>query len=481
MAQKWAVRITGLATIALLTRHVSPAEFGVVAAASAVTPFILLLSDLGLSTYLVQAENPDRRTVDTAFWLSAGIGVLLSAALALGAPLVALALRVPAAAAPLRALSVSVLLAVLASVPVALLRRRMAFKLIALQGAAGAVLGQIAAIVIALRGGGAWALIVQVIVSQAVVTTFAWVSARWRPSMSFDRSQVRTMTGFGVSVMSVELVSTARASAETVVVAVALGAPALGYLNVAQRLVQVVQDLGATAVVPVSTVVFAKVRDSVVRLRSAYLRSLRLSYVAVAPLLVLVAVGAPLLIPVLFGPGWAPSVPVARGLAVAGVLTLGAMVDHGLFYGVGAPGTWFWYAVVVDAVTLGTTAVLAPHGLVAVAWGFVCVALLATIARWFLVARLIGIEPLRVARPFGSASVLVVVGGLAGLAALYLTTGLPALVSLVVVGLAVAVVHVLATRVVCPAVLRDALVLAPIPGRVARQLARFAGVTPAER
>lgn len=475
LAQKWVVRVSGLATIALLTRLLGPTAFGLVAAANAVVPFVLLLSDFGLSTYLVQADTADRRTVSTAFWLSAVTGLVLSVALLGASPLLASLLGVPAAAAPLRGLSVSVFATVLGSVPVALMRRRLSFRLIALQGTAAALLGQVVAIVIALRGGGVWALVAQLVASQTTITVLAWWSSRWWPSREFDRAGLPAMLRFGASVVSVEFVATARAAAETAVVALALGAPALGYLNVAQRLVQVVQDLGAAAVVPVSTVVFAKVRDDLPRLRLAYGRALRLSYTAVAPLLVVVSVGAPVLMPLLFGSAWTPSVPVARGLAVAAVLTLGAMVDQGLFYGVAAPGQWFWYALVTDTATVGVTALLAPHGLVAVAWGFVGVALAATIARWFLVGRLVGLPTRHVAGPLATTSALAIVAAGAGWLAMAALGSHHGVGTLAVVGAAVLLTHLMTARVLCPAVLRDALALAPVPRRLLAPLSRIVG------
>ena len=88
---------------------------------------------------------------------------------------------------------------------------------------------------------------------------------------------------------------------------------------------------------------------------------------------------APLLIPILFGSGWVESIPVAQVLALAGTLSAAAWLDHGLFYGLGRPGTWFIYAIVIDALTLVTTVVTARWGLVAIAWGFLIVATIATI------------------------------------------------------------------------------------------------------
>ena len=163
------------------------------------------------------------------------------------------------------------------------------------------------------------------------------------------------MARFGTQVVAVDAVSAARAAGEAAIVSQALGAAALRYLSIAQRLVQVAQDVGASALVPVSTVVFSKIRETPERLRAGYVRALRIGYMAVAPLLTFVAVTAPLLVPMIFGPDWAESIPVAQALAIAAVLVLGAMIDHGLHYGVGAPGRWFAYALVIDTLTLLTT------------------------------------------------------------------------------------------------------------------------------
>ncbi len=214
-----------------------------------------------------------------------------------------------------------------------------------------------------------------------------------------------------------------------------------------------------------STVVFAKVRESRERLRAGYIRALRIGYAAVAPLLTLVAVAAPLLVPMVFGPGWEPSVPVARALAVAAILVLGAMIDHGLHYGVGAPGRWFVYAFVIDLLTIGTTYVLAPRGLSYVAAGFVIVALVATIARWFLVGHLLGISPGTLAGTFLLDMLPVALSAAAGLAVLALTAGLPSLLALAMIGITIGVAHLVIVRLVSRQVLAEALDVLPIPQR----------------
>ena len=159
-------------------------------------------------------------------------------------------------------------LVVVAAVPTALLRRRMAFRRLAIQGTAAAALAQVVAVVIALAGGGVWALVAQAITTTLVTTTAAWIAAGWRPTLSFSRSEFGTMARFGYKVVGVELVAVLRNWAETAIIAVSLGTAALGYLTIAQRLVQVAQELGGSAVAPVSVVVLARVRDMPDRLRA---------------------------------------------------------------------------------------------------------------------------------------------------------------------------------------------------------------------
>ena len=191
----------------------------------------------------------------------------------------------------------------------------------------------------------------------------------------------------------------ARLWAETGLVTSVLGVTALGYLALAERLVGVFSDLSAAAIVPVSQVLFAKIRDSADRLRTWYRTASSLTYAAVAPFMSMLLVGAPVIVPLLYGEGWEESIVLVQVLSVAAVLVIGAVLDHGLFYGVGRPGEWFSYAVVVDALTVTVTAVAVRPGLLTVAIGFLLVAALATSVRTVLVARLIDCTPWFLVRP----------------------------------------------------------------------------------
>lgn len=453
--QKWVARIGGFVTIAILARLLSPAEFGTVAAATAVLPIAYLLADMGFSTYVVQARETSARMLSTAFWFSVTAGLVLAGALVLAAPLFAVIFRTPEAADVVRALAPLVVLVSLSSVSVAMLRRTMRFRALAVQSFIASIAGQVCAIVLAFSGFGVWSLVAQMLLFQVITTVYACSAARWLPRLQFSMPEFRRMASFGLKVVGVDLVGVLRQWAEYAIIAAFLGTTGLGYLNIAQRLVQIAQDVTAAAVLPVTTVVFARIRTEPERLRSGYRRALGMTYAVVVPVMILLTAAAPQLVPLLFGAQWAESVGVAQVLGCVGILTMVAMLDHGLFYGLGRPGTWFVFAVIVDVATVVVALFTAPHGLVAWAFGFLGIAVASTLVRQPLVSRMLGARWATIGSISARGLLCAVVAGAFGVAVALATTGWWPVLSIAAIGAGVMVGHLGAMRLFLRAELDD--------------------------
>jgi hypothetical protein len=177
----------------------------------------------------------------------------------------------------------------------------------------------------------------------------------------------------------------------------------------------------------------------------------------------------------LFGQEWTAAVRPAQALAVAGIIVLGAMLDHGLFYGLGRPGTWLSYAVVVDGATVATTAVAVHWGLVGVAAGFVVVAFLATVARWLVVSRVFGWGFREVARPFFTVAPITAVSLVLGAVALDALPGRPS-AAMLGAGVLTVVVYVMLLRLLARGIIVDALSILPVPDRFVARAGRLLGL-----
>lgn len=473
-AAKWVARLGGLATVVLLTRMLSPEDFGMAAAATTLMPLVYVLADVGFSAYIVQADAPDEKTLSTAFWFSITSGLVLTGGVMACTPLLSQLFDLPEVGPLLRVMALSVLIIAIGAVPMALLQRRMGFKLLAGVQVVSAVLAQVVAVAAAFGGLGAWALILQVLVSQIVATVLVWILARWRPTLAFSTTKFGEMAGFGLHVAGSSFVMVARYWAETAIVVATLGVYAMGLLNIGQRLVQTVEELTMAALATVSVAAFARLRDSAARLRTSYLRGVSITYAVSMPLMVFIGVAAPVLVPFLFGADKAGSVVVIMPLAAGAVLGVVRGLDQGLFTGVGKPGRWLVFLIVGQILSVLVLANIVEHGLLVFTLGMLGVGMLETVARSFLVGHLLGARPWEVIRPL--VMVLLPAGAAAGagwgvqysLHGRPGATDVPAAVSLVATGFAVVGCYLLLLRLLNPAVVREMVAL--VPERVGARL-----------
>ncbi len=315
MAESWGLRLVSAGVFLLLARLIEPAAFGLAALAQVYLMVVQTLSDQGLTTALIQRAEIEEAHKDSAFWanLAVGLGLmLLTIAFADG---LAGVYGEPRLAPVLRWYSLAPLLASLSVVQVALARRELRFRELALRQTAGAVMGGVVGVAMAFAGMGVWALVGQGLVTQATGVAVLWAIVDWRPRLVFSRRHFRQLFAFGFNVLATNIVRIVGGQADRLLLGYFFGAADVGYYSVAQRLVTIVTDFvaGSTerAVVPL----FARIQGEKERVARGLLTAQRLLSLIVIPAFVGLAAVAPALIRVGVGGQWEPSILPTRILA----------------------------------------------------------------------------------------------------------------------------------------------------------------------
>ena len=309
-AQRWGVRLTSLLTFVVLGRLLEPREFGLVALASVVVSIVNVFSEVGFSTYVVQARHLDQRTLSTVFWSGSLLSAVLAGGLVLSAEPLTAHLGSPELAMPLSVMSAVILLTALSSTQVALLKRRLAFRAIAARSLVATAVSCACAVGLALSGAGVWALVGQSVIFSLTSVVMLWSVARWRPHRAFDIGLAREVVKYGISILGIALISRLRRSGDALVIGWLAGPLSLGFFVVATRIVEVLLDTATSVVSSVANPVFARLKDDMPRLRAAYVKAVSNSLAVVAPVFFLVAALMPVLLPVLFGSGHLTSASV---------------------------------------------------------------------------------------------------------------------------------------------------------------------------
>jgi O-antigen/teichoic acid export membrane protein len=291
--------------LVLLTRLLTPADFGVVSAALVVITFSLNFSQLGLGPAVVQRPVLEPRHLSTAFIASTGFGLLVAAIVWLGAPAIARFFHMEQLVPVVRWLSLMFPIAGIATVPESLLQRELRFRVLANRDIIAYGIGYgLVGILLAVLGWGVWALVIAQL-TQGVVRTGILLTAT-PPFLEAKPTwqSFRELMGYGIG-QSISRIGLILANqADNLVVGRWLGAVALGYYSRAYQLMAVPTSLLGNILDKVLFPTMARVQDDARRLGQVYLQGTALLALVTMPLGVVAALLAPDLISVLLGSRW---------------------------------------------------------------------------------------------------------------------------------------------------------------------------------
>jgi teichuronic acid exporter len=366
--ERWSSRLLGLVVIAVLTRILSPENFGLVAMATVVTTVLQVFVDAGFGTVLVQKKVLAPKDASTAFWTSVAISVTIYAALFVTAPLLSVVFGEPGLTDVLRIMGLGLPISSLSSVPGAILERSFGFKSLAIRQVSGALCGAAAAIPVALLGGGVWALVTQTLVTSVASVVVLWSATPWRPKWEYSIPALKSMWAMGVRIMGIGLLDALQQNIDKFIVGAFFSAQDLGYYYLAQRIGTILIELVTTVMARVTLTTYAKLQDDIPRLRRIFLQMTFASAAIGVPLFGLVAVLGTQIIPFAFGSGWEPSVPILWILA--GGWAFGAVMyfDRSVFFAINRADFALKVAVLQNIVGVVLVFAFLPLGVFGVAF-----------------------------------------------------------------------------------------------------------------
>jgi len=365
------IRALSLVSFVILARLLEPRDYGLVALATALSGYLPLLAAGGMAPALVQRPTVDKTDLDTAFWMSFGLGVCLAAALAVAAWPLAAAFDEPRLRAVLQVLCVAIVVTGLGGAHQAVLQRRLAFDAVAKAGMIANVVATAVGVGLAFLGFGVWALVAQSVLAPAGTTFGLIVQSGYRPGRDVSLSRLRSLFGFSRNVIGMSIMAFLTQRSSDLLIGAFIGTTALGIYSVAYRLIVVMLDVLVTSVQGVIFPVFSRVQMDRPRLRQAYLSASRMGALITFPSFLFVMATAPETVEVVFGSKWNDSVPVMEVLCLVGPIWAVMQLNAALLFSIGRPQVVFRLSVAGAVLQVVAFAIAIPFGIVWVAVAYV--------------------------------------------------------------------------------------------------------------
>jgi len=310
--------IISLLVTALLTRLLTPADFGIVAMVVVISGFLNIMAEAGVSTAVVQKRDLAPEALSTLFWSGLGLGAVAALALALASPLVARFFAEPRLTPVVACLSVSFVFLAMGRIPNGLLERSFRFQHLAVAEIISAVLSGIVGVVLARLGYGYFALVFQTLVSGFSNATLRLLFARFRPKLVFDTAALKAVSGYSGGVTAFTAINYWARNLDKALIGRALGAAQLGFYGRAYALMLYPLE-GITGIInPSLHPLLSAMQGDRERMTRAYLKVARLVATLAVPAMCVLGALAPEIVHTVWGKQWDPSVRVFAILCIVG-------------------------------------------------------------------------------------------------------------------------------------------------------------------
>jgi len=360
-------RSFGFIILGLLLRSIPASVVGLVAIGSAISDLARMVTNSGAGEQ-VQAFAGDRQIEAGAFWSQSIASGACMAALFAAAPWIAARYGDPQLVLVLRFLAINIMLTSFLIVPSARLASKFRFRALGLISLGSTISGGLVALPFAYAGHGVDALVYQRMVGIAFYASVAAIVARWHPPAPPSWRVLKRSFAFSLPLMQAAFVDYISVTGYVMLVGLRMSVADLGRFRIAQRLVEVLQEIAFLPANKVFMPVFVAVRDDPERRFETTRQLLDLLSMVIFFVAAVCGAAAKPIVLLMFGARWEAAVPVFAILTLMAPVTALYGVINPLLTAAGRTQLVSAFAWANAATIMLAAWFAAPYGLTALAW-----------------------------------------------------------------------------------------------------------------
>ncbi|MBI2252947.1 MAG: oligosaccharide flippase family protein, partial [Armatimonadetes bacterium] len=200
------IRLLSFFTTLILSRILSPYDFGLMGQGILFINICMILNDLGLSTALVYQKEDLEKSANTALFLVLPAGVFLTILTYFLAPLIAHFFKENSLLEITRILSLTIFISALAGIFNAILNKKMYFKKLLIPEVAPVLLYSFFTILLARLNFGVWSLVYGYFMQVLINFILTYFSSNFKFKLIFDKKSALLMLNYGKEVILTSII-----------------------------------------------------------------------------------------------------------------------------------------------------------------------------------------------------------------------------------------------------------------------------------
>ncbi len=306
----------------ILARLLLPADYGLVGMLNIFLAISSSFIDSGFNAALIQKKEPTEEDFSTVFFFNLAVAVGLYLLLYFLAPYIAAFYHAPLLTEITRVVSFSLIINGLYIVQRTVLTKRVDFKTQTKVTVPASLIAGAAAIFLAYKGFGPWALVANILLSALYTCLAMWRFCHFSPKLCFSLKSFKELFSFGGKVLASGLLTNIYNNLHSLIIGRAFNQTQLGYFSKANSFATLPSYNLSVALSNVTMPIYSKLQDDDQALRAEALHYLAYSTFLIFPMMLgLAAVAKPLIV-ILLTEKWLATAPLLT------ILCFGYMWHH---------------------------------------------------------------------------------------------------------------------------------------------------------
>jgi len=396
----------------IIARLLLPADYGLIAMLAIFIALAQSLVDSGFNVALIQKKNVEEKDLSTVFYFNIASGIVIYATLYFSSNLIAEFYNIPLLSILAKVIGINILINSLVLVHRTILAKKLDFKKQAIINIISTIISGGTGITAAFMGYGVWALVIQTLTRNALITILFWSLNTWCPSLVFSFSSIKSLFRFGSRMLVAGILNVIFDNLYLITIGKFYSAKELGYYSRAVQFNQFPASSVSSIVQQVFLPIFSKIQDEDERIISAYRRMLKLVAFVMFPLMICLGAVAKPLILLLLTEKWLPVAPLLQILVLIGMMYPIHSLNLNLLNVKGRSDLFLRLEVIKKIFIVIAVIITIPYGLMAVVIGQVIISILGFFLNTYYTNQIFGYGPFRQIKDFAPYLVLAMIMGL---------------------------------------------------------------------
>lgn len=305
----------------ILANLLTPRDYGKI---GVLTIFIVLsniLVDSGFSSALIRKKEATDRDYSTIFYFNLVISLLFYLLLYISANYIATYFNIPDLVVVSRVLFLAIIFNSFGLIQQTRMFKEIRFTEYARINIISLAISSIAAIWLAAKGGGVWALVVQTVGLAFLKTVMLWFYSKWRPKLIFSYASIKEFLGYSANLLGTGVLNAIFNNIYPLIIAKGYSTSAVGFYTQAHKFQDIPSALIANIFRSVAFPVLSSINDDKPRLLRVFGKYIRTTAFFIFPIMTMLIVVAEPFIISLITEKWSASVPMLQVLAIAGMFS----------------------------------------------------------------------------------------------------------------------------------------------------------------